>query len=84
MRHSTETTTTIGGGGRLVIPAGYRKALDLAPGDEVILRLEKDGLRLMTRNQAVQRAQNLVRRYVGRKRRLADELIAERRRESRE
>ncbi len=67
-----------------MIPAGYRKALDLAPGDEVILRLEKDGLRLMTRNQAVQRAQNLVRRYVGRKRRLADELIAERRRESRE
>jgi AbrB family looped-hinge helix DNA binding protein len=84
MRRSSETTTTIGGGGRIVIPAGYRKALDIAPGDEVILRLERDGLRIMTRSQAVRRAQGLVRRYAGKGRRVADELIAERRRESRE
>lgn len=67
-----------------MIPAGYRKALDLAPGDEVILRLDKDGIRIMTRSQAVKRAQSIVRRYAGKKRRLADELIAERRREGRE
>jgi AbrB family looped-hinge helix DNA binding protein len=33
--------TTIREGGRLVIPAAYRKALGLKPGDEVLLVLEE-------------------------------------------
>jgi AbrB family looped-hinge helix DNA binding protein len=75
--------TIIGRGGRLVIPAAYRRALDLDEGDEVILRLEGDELRLLTARAGLRRAQGLVRRYVPKGRALAAELIAERRRESR-
>jgi len=51
-------------------------------GDEVVLVLEPDGVRILTPRQAVKRAQELVRRYVTGGRSLADELIEERRREA--
>jgi antitoxin PrlF len=69
-------------GGRLVIPADYRKALGLRVGDEVILRLEGHEVRISTPDQAIQRAQELVERYVADGRSLVAELIAERRAES--
>ena len=75
-------TTKVGEGGRVVIPAGYRKSLGLKPGDEVVLILEDGEVRLLTPRQAVRRVQALVRRYVPRGRRLADELIQERREEA--
>jgi len=53
--------------------------MGLQVGDEVILRLEGKELRIFTLNQAIQRAQELVSRYVPQERSLADELIAERR-----
>lgn len=65
-------------GGRIVIPAEYRQALGLRTGDEVIVRLEGGEVRILTVNQAIKRAQELVGRYVSQKRSLADELIAER------
>jgi len=40
--------TKVAEGGRVVIPAEFRKALGLAVGDEVILRLEDHELRLIT------------------------------------
>jgi antitoxin PrlF len=67
--------------GRLVIPAGYRQALGLRPGDEVILSLEEGAIRVFTRAEAVRRAQAAVRAYIPAGRSLADELIAERRQE---
>lgn len=73
----------IGEGGRLVIPAPYRQALGVREGDKVILQLEEAGLRILTPDQALRRAQMLVRRYVPAGRSLADELIAERRQEAR-
>lgn len=73
----------IGLGGRVVIPASYRHALGLKEGDEVSLRMEEGELRLTTPDQALRRAQALVRRHVDADRSLADELIAERRREAR-
>ncbi|MGH2452538.1 MAG: AbrB/MazE/SpoVT family DNA-binding domain-containing protein [bacterium] len=73
----------IGQGGRLVIPASYRQALGLREGDEVTLRLEDGELRLTTPEQALRRAQALLRQYVPANRSLADELIAERRRDAR-
>lgn len=70
-------------GGRIVIPAGYRKALGLKPGDEVVLVLEGNEVRLVTPRQAVKRAQLLVRQFVPKGRALADELIKDRRHEVR-
>lgn len=72
------------GGGRIVVPAEFRRALGLAPGDEVILRLEGGELRVLTRAQAIRRAQETVRRYVPAGRPLVDELLEERRREAAE
>ncbi len=78
----TQVKTKIGEGGRIVIPAEYRQALGLQVGDEVILRLEGGELRIFTLNQAIKRAQELVSRSIPEERSLADELIAERRREN--
>ena len=69
-------------GGRVVIPAAYRKALGLHVGDEVILRLEEGEVRILTPRQAIKRAQGLVRYYVPEGQSLSDELIAERRAEA--
>jgi AbrB family looped-hinge helix DNA binding protein len=69
-------------GGCVVIPAEYRKALGLEPGDELIVALEDGELRLFTLQQAVRRAQAIVRKYIPEGRSLSDELIAERRAES--
>ncbi len=65
--------------GRVVIPASFRKALGIHAGDEIVLRLEDDELRISTLKHRIQRAQRRVRRYVKPGKSLADELIAERR-----
>lgn len=77
----TEVAVKLGTGGRLVIPGEFRAAMGMVPGDVVIMVLEPDGLRLLTPQQAVARAQDLVRRHVAKDRRLVDELLAERREE---
>lgn len=78
------TATKLGPGGRFVLPAELRRALGLRVGDDVILELEPDGsVRLMTRLQAIRRAQELLRPYRPTDGRLvSDELIAERRQEA--
>jgi AbrB family looped-hinge helix DNA binding protein len=65
--------------GRVVIPASYRKALGIKPGDEVILRMEDDELRITTLKRKLERARSRIRKYVKPGVSLADELIAERR-----
>lgn len=47
-RHMGKIKTKLGYGGGLVIPAPYRKALGLKPGDEVVLALEEGELRGVT------------------------------------
>ena len=74
-----ETRTRVNENGRVVIPASYRKALGIKTGDEVILRMEDDELRITTMKRKIERAQRLVRKYVKPGVSLADELIAERR-----
>jgi antitoxin PrlF len=74
--------TIIREGGRLVIPATYRKALQLKPGDEVLLVLEDGEIRLLSTRQAIARAQALLRRYVPKGRKLSEELIRGRREEA--
>jgi AbrB family looped-hinge helix DNA binding protein len=73
----------LGEGGRIVIPAEYRKALGVRAGDELILSLEEGALRILTPREAIRRAQAAVRAHVPPSRSLADELIVERRQESR-
>lgn len=68
--------------GRLVLPAQFRAALGIEPGDELVLALDQGELRIFTRREAIKRAQGLVRRYIPDDRNLADELIQERRAES--
>ncbi len=74
-----EARTRLNENGRLVIPAAFRKALGIDPGDEVILRLEEDELRLTTLKHRIARAQRNARKYLKPGFSLADELIAERR-----
>ncbi len=75
----TETRTRVNENGRVVIPASYRKALGIKAGDEVILRMEDDELRITTMKRRIERAQRRIRQYVKPGVSLADELIAERR-----
>ena len=75
-------STKIAEGGRLVIPAEHRRELGLEVGDEVIIRVVEGELRILTRGEAVKRAQGLVRRSVKGNRSLVDELSAERRAEA--
>ena len=74
--------TRIGPGGRLVIPAAQRKELDLQEGDEVVLSVEGDELRLASLARRVVRAQALVRRHNPTGRSLVEGLIQDRRAES--
>ena len=75
----TETRARINESGRVVIPASFRKALGIRAGDEVVLRIEDDELRITTLKRRIERAQRLVRKFVKPGVSLADELIAERR-----
>ena len=76
---ATETRMRVNANGRVVIPAAYREALGIKAGDEVILRMEDDELRITTMKRRIERAQRLVRKYVKPGVSLVDELIAERR-----
>lgn len=75
----TETRTRLAEGGRIVIPAEYRQALGLQVGDEIILRLEEDGIHIFTPEQAIKHVQDLLRPYLSQEHSLSKELIAERR-----
>lgn len=72
----------IGEGGRLIIPAAYRKALDLHPGDELIIRIENGELRLFRQSQALQRIRAAVKKKMTKKINYVDEFLAERKRDS--
>ena len=69
-------------GGRVVIPAEVRKALDMREGDTRVLELANGEARLFSRREQLRRAQALVRQYVPEGVSLVDELIAERRAEA--
>jgi AbrB family looped-hinge helix DNA binding protein len=79
MTIDTEARLRVNENGRVVIPASFRKALGINAGDEVVLKLEDDEVRIMTLKRRIERAQRRVRRYVKPGRSLAEELIAERR-----
>lgn len=71
-------TVKISKGGRIVIPAAFRKQMGLHTGDDVVLELEDGCLRLSTRADGLKRAQAIVREYVKTDSSIVDALIAER------
>ncbi len=79
MTVNAEIRQRVNENGRVVIPASFRKALGINIGDEVVLRMEDDELRITTLKRRIERAQRLVRKHVKRGTSLVDELIAERR-----
>ena len=80
---SAPVSTRLMPGGHVTLPRTFTKALGIQEGDNVTLRLEGDELRLYSRATAIKRMQKLVARHVPAGAKLADELIAERRREAR-
>lgn len=74
-----ETRQKMNENGRIVIPSAMRKALGLKAGDEVILRIEDDELRITTMERRLARARRIIRKYIPADVSLVDELIAERR-----
>ena len=73
-----ETRVRVSHNGRVVIPASFRKALGINIGDEVLLRLRDDELRITTQQRRIQCAQRRARRYLKAGTSLVDELLAER------
>jgi len=74
--------TRLSANGRLVIPAQYRKELGLTAGEEVLLKIEDDELRISSVKHRVERAQALVRRHNRKGEKLSASLIRARRREA--
>ena len=77
------TRSRINDDGRVVIPASFRRALGIKPGDELELRIQDDELRITTMKGRIARAQRLVRKYIKAGDSLVDELISERRKAAR-
>lgn len=69
-------------GGRIVIPQHMRQALGIEPGQELLLQMDEDCLRVYSLRSAVKHSQAIVRRYVPRERSLSAELLLDRKREA--
>jgi AbrB family looped-hinge helix DNA binding protein len=72
----------IGPGGRLVIPAAQRRELGLEVGDQVVLRVADNELRITSLNQRIRHIQALVRRHNPSGELLSESLIRDRRAEA--
>jgi AbrB family looped-hinge helix DNA binding protein len=69
-------------GGRIIIPAEFRRSLGLEVGDDVVLILDGGAIHLMARSEAVRRAQAMAAQYLVSSPSLSTELIQERREEA--
>ena len=71
----------LGPGGRVVIPAVYREAMQVKEGDRLMARVVDGELRLITPKMAIAWAQKMVRETIPGDLSLVDDLLEERRRE---
>jgi AbrB family looped-hinge helix DNA binding protein len=74
-----EARTRVNENGRVVIPVSFRKALGIEVGDEIVLRIEDDKLRITTQRQRIQRAQRRAKQLLKPGTSLVKELLKERR-----
>jgi len=79
-----KATMRVNENGRVVIPASFRKRLGIRAGDEVLVHLKDDELRITTLKRDIARAQRLVRKHIKPGAALVDEFIAERREAARQ
>jgi len=68
--------------GRIVVPVKLRRALEIQPGDEIVMRLENGSIRMIPLRQAVNLAQKAVQQYVPKGSSLVNALIQARREEA--
>lgn len=66
---------TLGEGGRIVVPSEYRKALGLQSGDDLIIRIEDNELRLFRRTAALQKIRKALKAKSHRKINHTDEFL---------
>ncbi len=78
----TAVRAKMGTNGRLVVPAGLRKEIGLTDGKSVLLETVKGELRVRPMEDVVQHAQKRLRKFLGDKKSLSEELIADRRAEA--
>ena len=69
-------------GGKLVIPAAFRREMGVKPGDTLIVEMNEGELRVRSLPSAIQRVQARMRELNPEGRSLVDELIADRRAEA--
>ncbi len=60
---ANEFRARIGADGRIVIPMVCRKLLNFQADEELVLRVEEDGLHITNLTSTVKKAQALVQRY---------------------
>jgi AbrB family looped-hinge helix DNA binding protein len=74
-----EARARVNQNGRVVIPASFRRALQIKLGDTVVLRLDKDEMRITTLRKRLAETQEFLKKYAKPGSSVVDELIAERR-----
>ena len=78
-----QIVTKMDGRGRVVIPVEFRRVLGLREGDAIAVRLDRGELRIFTHAEVINKWQEIVGRRTGGVRSLVDELISDRRAETR-
>jgi AbrB family looped-hinge helix DNA binding protein len=59
-----DVRTKIGEGGRVIIPAMFRQALHLEPGDDIIIHFEDNEIHIITPEHALAKLQAMVKGYI--------------------
>ena len=72
----------VDGGGRIVVPAGFRKALGIRSGQEMLMSLDDGFVRLQTIDAALERVRAIARSRRRSDASVVDEFITERRAEA--
>jgi len=78
-----DTIAKIDRAGRILVPLKFRQQLGFKENSNLILRIEDGELRLHTREQALRRAQERLKRLKKAGDSVVDEFLAERRQEAR-
>ena len=82
-RTDDRTEVKIGSGGRIVIPAAFRRAMEAEDGDTLVAAIDGDGVvRLTSAATTLRMARRIVREAIPADVSLSDSLIEDRRREA--
>lgn len=68
-------------GGRIIVPAAFRRAMGVAQGDAVVMELQGDELRVRPARSALRRIQERLAAHAPTDHLVSDTLLADRRKE---